>query len=363
MKWERTTEWNVGLDVSILDGRVSASANWFRQDTDDLLLNVNLPFGTGFQSATQNVGSLRNTGIEFTLSTSFAPTENFRWRQQLNLTRVQNEVTSLAGKSRIFGGGFSADSQFGQGQSGPAVIPGEPIGVFWGWETDGIFQTQEEADAYKPQPNALAGQTKFVDHNDDGKITTDDKHVIGNPNPDLTFGWSNTFSYASLSLDVFLQGQLGGDIWNATKQEIGGSSEGFISAGHNTFEERFKDAWSKNNRDAKWPRLAIPTGKTGSQIPFNSRGPLVDMWLEDGSYLRAESITLTWNIAQQFTLPWTAVQSASVFVGANNLFTITNYSGLDPDVNTEGQSNIRQGIDLGTVPLARSYRAGLRLGL
>lgn len=361
--WEETTEWNVGLDASILDGRVSASVDWFHQDTEDLLLNVDLPFEAGFQSATQNAGSLTNTGVEITLRTNLAPSENFRWRQQINLTRVINEVTSLGPNDRIFGGQISADSQFGQGQAGPAVIPGEPIGVFWGWETDGIFQTQEEADAYEPQPNALAGQTKFVDHNGDGQITTADKHVVGDPNPDLTFGWSNTFRYGSLSLDVFLQGQLGGDIWNATRQEIGGNSEGSISPGHNTFEERFKDAWSEDNRDAKWPRLAIPSGETGTQFPANSRGPLVDMWVEDGSYLRAESITLTWNIDDQFTIPWTSVRSASVYVGANNLFTITDYSGVDPDVNTEGQNNIRQGIDLGAVPLARSYRVGFRLGL
>ncbi len=359
--WEETTEWDVGLDVAFLDGQVSATVDWFHQDTQDLLLNVDLPLETGFGSAVQNVGGLQNTGVEVSLSTSFMPFEGFHWRQRFNWTRVRNEVTSLGPNEVIFGGTFNGDGGFGGGENGNAVIVGQPIGAFWGWETDGIFRTQEEADAWTVQPNAVAGERRFVDHNSDGQITQEDKHVIGDPNPDFTFGWSNTFRYESVSLDVFLQGSVGNDIYNTTFQELGGGMASGVGVSHNIFKERVEGAWTPDNRDAKWPRLATAPGE--GTVISTPKGPLVDAWLQDGSYLRAESITLTWNIADQFTLPWTAVRNASLFLGIKNAFTITGYDGVDPDVNTEGQDNIRQGIDLSALPLSRTYQVGFRLGL
>jgi TonB-linked SusC/RagA family outer membrane protein len=356
LTWEETTEWNVALDASFLEGRISTSLDWFRQDTQELLLNVDLPPATGFGSATQNVGSLENTGVEFSLSTDFLLAEDVQWRQRFNISHVQNEVTDLGPNEIIFGGTFNGDGGYGGGENGNAVIPGEPLGVFWGWETDGIFRDQEEADAHSPQPNAVAGERRFVDHNGDGDITQEDKHVIGDPNPDFTFGWSNTFRYESLTLDVFFQGQVGNDIYNTTFQEIDAAS-----TGHNTLVERYEDAWTPDNRDAKWPRIATPPGQ-GSVIS-TPKGPLLDVYLQDGSYLRAESISLTWNLADQFTLPWSTVRNMSLFAGVQNAFTITDYGGVDPDVNTEGQDNIRQGVDLGALPLSRNYQFGVRLGL
>ena len=362
LSWEETTEWNVGLDASFLGGRVSTTIEGFFQDTQDLLLNVDLPPATGFGSATQNVGSLENMGIEASLNTNFL-FGDFQWRQQINVSHVQNEVTDLGPNNIIFGGTINGDGGFGGGENGNAVIPGEPLGAFWGFKTDGLLQSEEEVQNHTTtvdgeevlvQPNAVPGDRRWVDHNGDGDITQADKHVIGDPNPDLTFGWSNTFRYQSVSLDVFLQGQVGNDIYNVTKQEIGGAS-----TGHNTFQERYEDAWTPDNRDAEWPRVATPPGQ-GTEVS-TPKGPLLDVWLEDGSYLRAESITLTWNLADQFTIP--SVRNASLFLGVQNAFTITGYSGVDPDVNTEGQDNISQGVDLGALPLSRNYQFGIRLGL
>jgi TonB-linked SusC/RagA family outer membrane protein len=363
LTWEETTEWNVGLDASFLGGRISTTIEGFHQNTQELLLAVDLPPATGFNSATQNVGSLENMGIEASLNTSFL-FGDLQWRQRINVAHVQNEVTDLGPNSIIFGGTINGDGGFGGGENGNAVIPGQPLGVFWGYDTDGLLRSEEEVQNHTGtnadgetvllQPNAVPGDRRWIDHNGDGEITQADKHVIGDPNPDLSFGWSNTFRYQSVSLDVFLQGQLGGDIYNVTRQEISGAS-----TGHNTFRERYEDAWTPDNRDAKWPRIATPPGQ--GTIVSTPKGPLLDVYLEDGSYLRAESITLTWNVADQFTIP--TVRNASLFVGVQNAFTITGYSGVDPDINTEGQDNIRQGVDLGALPLSRNYQFGIRLGL
>ena len=357
LTWEETTEWNVGLDASFLDGRISTSLEGFLQETEDLLLNVDLPPASGFGSAVQNVGSLENKGVEFSLNTDFLLFEGFQWRQRFNVSHVQNEVTDLGPNEIIFGGTFFGGGGFGGGESGSAVIPGEPLGVFWGFETDGIFRTQEEADAHTPQPNALAGELRHVDHNGDGDITQADKHVIGDPNPDFTFGWSNTFRYGTFSLEFFLQGQVGGDIYNATFQEL--ANRAGQTRMSNTFRERFEDRWTPENRDAEWPRLVTPPGQ--GTVISTPKGPLKQIFIEDGSYLRAESITLTWNLGDQFEL--LTVRNASVFVGVQNAFTITGYKGVDPDINVLGQDNIRRGIDLSAAPLSRNYRVGLRLGL
>jgi len=358
LSWEETTEWNVGLNASFLNGRVSTTLDYFFQDTEDLLLNVDLPPATGFNSAVQNVGSLENQGVEFSLNTDFMLFEGFQWSQQISLSHVENEVTDLGPNEIIFGGTFFGGGGFGGGENGSAVIPGEPLGVFWGFPTDGIFRSQEEADAWDPQPNALAGELRHIDTNGDGDITQADKQVIGDPNPDVTFGWSNTFRYKSVSLDIFMQGQIGGDIYNATAQEL--ANRAGQPRMNNTFVERWEDRWTPDNRDAEWPRLVDPPGQ--GTVISTPKGPLKTKFIEDATYLRAESITVTWDLSSQFTLP-ESVRQASVFFGVKNAFTITDYIGPDPDINTEGQDNIRQGIDLSAAPISRDFQFGVRLGL
>jgi TonB-linked SusC/RagA family outer membrane protein len=333
LKWETTKQFDAGLDFGFLNNRITGSLDYFVKNTFDLLLYLPIPLTSGFGTSLQNVGNTRNSGFEF-LITSKNLVNQFKWSTTLNGSTIKNKVTSLGPVDEILQGGMRFIDQF------TIIRPGDPINSYYGYKVAGIFQSAEEVTA-SAQQNAKPGDIKFVDINGDGSITPADRTILGNPFPDFSLGLSNNFSYKGLTLDVFLEGVLGNEMLNFTKID----SESPIEFRRNRMAYVL-DRWTDDNHTNKNPSFNSNSGR-----PVNSRV------VEDASYVRLRSVQLGYNFSR---IP-KFVRSLSIFASAQNLFTITNYTGYNPDVSSLGSSNLR--VDYYSYPLSKIYTIGINLGL
>ncbi len=336
LKWETTAQLDLGVDFGILRGRISGSFDYFDKETTDMLLNLPLPSSSGFSSILKNAGSMKNTGVELMLVSRNIDRSNLLWRTTLNVSAVQNEVISLGGLDRILTGSIQ--------EIGNTTIiePGSPLNSYYGYRIIGIFQDQAEIDGYV-QPTAQPGYPKFENVNGDGIISTADEVILGDPFPDFTFGMRNSVTYRDFVLDFFFQGQSGAELLNNNAIE----SMYPANFRRNRIEAQIKDRWTPSNPGAKWPSGANPSSYDG--------GKVTNLVVEDASYIRLKSLQLTYNIPVKIL----GIQSARVYILGQNLFTITDYSGFDPEANSFGQSNVR--VDYSSYPLARTWMLGLNV--
>ncbi len=336
LKWETTEQLNVGVDFGFLDGRISGTFDYFNKKTTDMLLELPLPTSSGYSSIMKNVGSMENKGVELMLNSRNIIKGNFTWKTTFNISAVKNEVTSLGSLESIVTGYIQA--------VGNTVIikPGLPLSSYYGYRIIGIFQDQDEIDGYV-QPTAQPGYPKFDNINDDGQISTDDQVVLGNPFPDFTFGIRNSFTYKNFDLDIFFQGQQGASLLNNNAIE----SMYPANFRRNRIAAQIEDRWTTDNPDAKWPS-GINTSAYGG-------GKVSNLVIEDASYIRLKSLQLNYTIPVKF---W-GLQSAKVYISGQNLLTITDYSGYDPEANAFGQGNAR--IDYNAYPLAKTWMLGLNV--
>ena len=339
LRWETTRQFDVGLDFAFFDGRVSGSADYFVKNTSDLLLFLPIPQTNGFNSVLKNVGSVRNSGFELALETFNVTGGDFEWTSAFNLSTIRNEVTDLAGLPFILQGGAGFVSNVS------ILREGDPVNAYFGYIVDGIFQLDDDI-ASSPQPEARPGELKFRDVDGDGQITTEDRTILGSPFPDFTFGLSNAFTYKRLSLNLFVQGVIGNELINLNLIE----SENPISFRRNRLSESYTDRWTPENPTNEHPSGIPPQTSYGSVN--NSRA------VEDASFVRLRNVEFRYDVPTRFA---SALRSASVYVSAQNLLTLTGYSGFDPEVSAFGSSNVR--IDYNAYPLARTFTAGVRLGL
>lgn len=353
LTWQITSQVNVGVDAGFFENRLSLTADYYVKNTDRLLLFVRPPANTGYSGALAfNIGQVRNEGWELSVGTNLN-LGAVRWTSNLNLSRNTNEVLDLGPQEEIFGGRLSADRK----DQGNRTAVGSPIGVFYGYQADGIFRNEAEVSQHTTtvdgqevviQPDAQPGDRRFVDINEDGDISNDDRTNIGDPYPEFIYGWSNNFYYGNFDLSIFLQGTQGNDILNVSREPLSGND-----ARSNILQDRFEGRWTADNQNAVWPR-------TGAFNPIGGgSGGFGDYIVEDGSYLRLRDITLG------YTLPAAAVsglRTARIYVSAQNLFTITNYSGVNPEASSQGQNATNFGVDIGGYPVARIYRVGVNLG-
>lgn len=354
LRWEKSNQVDIGFDAAFLDNRFTITVDLYNKTTEDLLMDVPLPIASGFGSALMNVGRIRNRGIEVSFGMDvLRGTTGPRWSTNFNIAANRNEVLDIGGTDELYGGGTST-------ADGLLVREGEPLGMFWGYRTDGVFATQAEVDAYvnaagEPiMPGVVPGQRRFVDTNGDGAITPDDRTFLGNPEPDFTFGWTNDISWGDFSLYSFIQGTYGNAVYNGNIRVFGGA------AGRNLYEPLWVNRWTPENPGSEWPAFFREPG-TGWSSPGGGRHE--DPLVEDGSYLRLRSVSLSYNVPAAFTERLVGMQNAQIFLNVENLFTWTDYRGPNPDVNWAGQNNINRGIDSGAYPLAKTYRLGIRFGL
>ena len=343
LRWEKTSQLDIGLDASFFGGKLNFTGDYYDKLTTDLLLNVTLPYTSGFGDITKNSGEVRNVGVELALSADIF-TGDFTWTTSANWSQNRNEVVSLGEGSEFFAG----EALVGQGGiNGSIVREGEPLGSFFGFKSGGIFQNEAQI-AESAQPDALPGDAIILDLDNSGEINNDDQTIIGNPNPDFIYGWTNSFTYKNFDLNFFITGVQGNDVVNlnnwesANPNQVRGNKAAILL-----------DGWSPQNPDSEIPRA----GGNGYGNLFADK-----RMVEDGSFVRLRNITLGYNLpAADLNIGW--LRQARVYFTAQNLFTITDYSGFNPEVNTQGNSSVSYGYDAGGYPLAKTFLVGLNIGL
>lgn len=356
LSWEETKTSNIGLDASFFKGKLSLTADYYVQETDDVLLDIAMPGSTGIDgSRTMNAGVITNKGFELLLNHKNTVGE-LTYNIGVNLSTVKNNVKAITvGSSKQEFGGYNPQ---GEGTITWAKV-GDPIGAFYAIKTAGLFQTDEEAQAYKTpdgkviQPKAKAGDIRFIDFNGDGQITDDDRQYAGSPFPDFSYGIRGSVAYKGFDLGVFFDGLQGNKIYNFTRARMESMNE-FTNFGTNVL-----NAWSPDNRNTDVPRFT-------QQDENNNRRRVSDRWLEDGSFFRLKTIELGYTFANELVSK-IHVRDLRVFASMDNVFIATKYKGYTPDLgqnddqNGGGSSTMSRGTDHGRFPSSRTLIFGLQL--
>jgi TonB-linked SusC/RagA family outer membrane protein len=341
LRWESTKQFNLGLDMSFLDSRVSVAADVYTANTEDLLLIVNMPWTSGFADQLRNVGSVKNKGAELSINTLNVQSGGFTWSSTLNLAANRNEVVAIDDRDFIEAGG----DRWGWAVGGNShlIKPGEPLGSIYGYNVMGLWQSGDVCDLVDPRPtlDCVPGELHLQDVNGDGRITPDDRTIIGRADPDFYGGFNNSFVYGPLSVEAFMTFSVGNDIVNA--------SNAFLMNASGQLNERAEvlDRWTPENTDTDIPRANS-----------NRRTLLYSTLVEDGTYLRLQSMTLGYQLPESLLR---GARSARLYVTGQNLFTLTDYSGFDPEVNSLNGSPSARGLDVGAYPRARIWNVGVSI--
>ena len=338
IKWEKNEQLNIGLDGSMFKNRLGFSVDVYQRRSKDLILGVAPAFVSGtYESIPFNTGTLQNRGIDLSLNTRVASSKSFSWNANAVVSAYKNEVISLGlaspinrGFTRINGGSLRTEQGF-------------PANYFYGFVTDGIFQSYQEIANHAtqtagndPTTSTAPGDIRFKDLNGDGIINDLDRTNIGNSNPTFTYGLNNTFTYKNFELTVFIQGSSGNKVLNFTRWY----TEGGVSNGN--YSNDVIGRWTAPGTSNKMPRLALNDPNGNNRVS--------DRFVEDASYLRVKNMRLAYNIPARWT-NYLKIKRTQLYASCQNLVTITNYSGFDPEVGN--------GVDYGFYPQARTFLAGI----
>lgn len=346
LKWAQSKQTNFGLDLGILKNTFTLTADYFIKNTDRMIFTKQLPGTSGLETQTINAGLIRDNGGELGINYNSNPGKAFTYSVGATLTKVNNKVIKLAPGSES----FPVDKNFRNELAPLFIKEGQPLYSYYVLKTQGIFQTQAEVDSYtnakgeKIQPKAKPGDFKFADLDHSGSIDGGDRYFAGSAYPDFSYGLSFNASYKNFDLNIFAQGVYGNKLFNAVKRTTYSAS----GPSYNKLTG-ILDAWSPENPSGKVPIIST-SDDNGN---FNAS----DFYIENGSYLRIRNVTLGYTLPKLFTnkLKTGAIR---VYGTANNLFTITNYSGFDPEI---GMDNY--GLDVGRYPQARAFLLGLSVNL
>ncbi|MDL2247337.1 TonB-dependent receptor [Bacteroides sp. OttesenSCG-928-J23] len=322
LRWETTTQTNVGIDFTAFNNRLTITADYYFKKTTDMLMNAAVPGGQGATSIKRNEGAMTNKGFEFAVSSKNIQ-GTFNWDTDFNISFNRNKLTKLELQKVYLDGRTSdfTDEQVVRNEVG------RPLGGFYGYISDGV--------------DPETGELMYRDLTGDGKISASDRTYIGDPNPDFTYGLTNTFSWKNLNLTIFIQGSYGNDIFNASRIETEGMYDG------------------KNQSTRVLNRWRIPGQITNvPKAGFDLKNSTY--FVEDGSYLRVKDVSISYNI-QLPILKKAGISRLQPYFTATNLLTWTKYKGMDPEVNQWGNSGSVQGIDWGTYPHSKSFVFGINV--
>ena len=359
LKWETTEQYNVGLDLGLLDNRLNMTLDLYYKNTKDLLQQISIPPSTGFSSMWINRGNIENRGVEFSVDAYPVDNADFTWNVNANISFNRNKIGSIglpaASHGNIFASAFEGEeiSNTSDYFKMPAniFIEGRPAGLFYGFRTNGIV-TQEAIDkglvpTYRGQ-QLQPGDIWYLDTDGSGNVDDMDKEVIGDPNPSFTYGFSTSFRWKSLSLSMMFDGVYGNQIANGNLlPETNTSPTG--NNLHNVRTEAYLGAWSESNQDARYPRLNRTAGQTKD---------FTDRILENGSYMRLSAVTLSY----QFNFKRTSVvKNLGLSFTVRNAFTWSSYSGWDPEVSSFTNNALKVGVDWSSYPSSRAYVCGITM--
>ncbi|MCL6103921.1 MAG: SusC/RagA family TonB-linked outer membrane protein [Bacteroidetes bacterium] len=341
LKWEKTGQFDIGLDLGLWDNRIRVTTDYYKKKTTDLLYNVAIPSVSGYKTMLKNIGSVENKGLEFSLETdNFI--KKFKWTTAFNIAFNKNKVLELGGESykeMPEGDGHLKTGSFRR------LVVGQPIGVFYGYRSDGIFQNEEETKAQTSSTSPIGvGMRRYKDLNGDNKVdANNDRAILGDANPDFFGGLTNTFSYKGIELNVFLQYCYGNEIFNYNAIELATPT-----GGQNAYANLI-NRWTPTN-----PSTIYPKANTNRSVLVS------DLWVEDGSYLKLKTLSLSYSFPN---LKVRNIQGIKIYVTGQNLLTWTNYSGYDPEVSYRGASTLLAGEDFGGYPQSKTFMLGVKIDM
>lgn len=381
LKWEASEQYNVGIDFAAISGRIDFTFDWYYKQTKDLLLQIVTPSYTGtstewgyINAPYSNIGKVRNTGIEFSFNSRNIVHENFEWSTNLTLSHNNNKVVKLNNPDQRIYGNVEWYTPFA---TATMITEGQPMGVFYGYKTAGLFQNKEDILNWPTQVDdgtgknkidktsgLWPGDVKFVDINGDGVVDSKDQTVIGDPNPDLTFGFTNTFIIKDFDINLVLTGSIGGDILNFTRYKT----------------ESLSSLWDNQSRDVlNRPSYGYYDGDPGNQsidniyvnggdgqtprfngLYSNANDRMSERFIEDGSYLRIQNLSVGYRLPRKI-ISKIGMESCRFYFNVQNLYTFTKYKGFDPEIGAFNQSALLQNVDMGRYPTPRTYTLGVAI--
>lgn len=338
IKWERTNQSDFGLDLGLWDNRISFTFDYYHKRTNDLLISRRIPASSGFNTVFGNFGEIENKGIELGLS-AVVMDKSLAWEVSGNFSRNRNTILKITGEvDEVIPSG---DGGVGAFANASLLKVGYPVGTFYGYVWDGIWQNDDDI-AGSHMPNAQPGDARYADVNGDGAFSAADRTIIGDPNPDYIFGLNNTFRYKGFDLSVFIQGNMGNDVFYNRRMVLES-----VTFGTNQWSA-VENHWTPENPSQEYVR-ASQSGRLLQSSNF----------IEDGSFVRLKNIQLGYNFDVS-TVNW--LSQLRLYTSLTNLVTWTDYSGYDPELNSTGVNNVTNfGIDRDPYPRAKSYLLGLQV--
>ncbi len=349
VKWETTEQTNIGFDAALLKREFKLSVDYYIKKSKDILIQLPVSYTNGDAAPPYvNGASMKNKGLDITLNYNQS-VRNWSWDITGNITTLSNEVTSL----------YKSKEQFISAGNGTILLrEGEPVSSFYGYKTDGIFQTQAEIDNYKNkdgaliQPNAKPGDIRFADINNDGVLDDKDRTIIGHGLPKFLYSLNGTLGYKQFDLNIFINGVSGNDIYN----EVDNIINSFDSRGFNSKLDFYNEHWHGEGTSNTTPRATYQDG--------NNNRRTSDRYVESGAYVRLKNVVLGYKFSQKI-LQRAGISTARLYVSAQNLITITEYKGMDPELytndNLANYGDLAIGIDMGTYPPAKTFTFGVQI--
>jgi TonB-linked SusC/RagA family outer membrane protein len=366
LKWETDIQTDIGIDGALMKGDITFTVDWFKRDSKNFLMTIAAPAQSGFNVFTKNVGRMLNKGFEFAVNYNHNKSGDFKWNAGLTLSVIKNKLTGLysGAKSIVNFGGLAPQGQ-GWGLFSNTFI-GQPVGEFYGYKVLGVFQSQAQIDAlnaaakaknpannYYQKPNNRPGDRYFEDVTGDGIVNGDDLTSLGSPVPKFYGGLNWDGSYKRWDFNLYFYGVFGNKIVNYMESAMNSfQNRGFVGV-QNVSYEYFVNHWTPDNHSNEFSRAMYNDDEIGSNVP-SSR------WIESGSFVKLKNLMVGYTFPESITRKLTA-SKVRVYFSTQNLFTITKYSGLDPEIGVQGNNVTQNGVDNGTYPSSRFFTLGFNL--
>jgi len=361
LKWETDEQTDIGLDAAFLKGDLTLTADWFNRNSKDFLVTLAAPAQTGYQYITRNIGSMNNRGLELALNYRGNKGKEFQYGIGVTFASIRNKLTSItSGTSYVTNFGGVKINGNGWDEFSRSYV-GKPIGEFYGYQSLGIFQSQAQVNALNAkapggtywQAATRQGDRYFADVNGDHVVTADDRVALGNPQPKFFGGITFDGTYKAWDFNLYFYGVYGNKIMNYVESDLESFQKRGSEGVENVSQDYFKNHWTLAHPSNKYARPLAVDDATLNSVPSSA-------WVEDGSFLKLKNLTVGYtlpvSLAKKFSL-----SRLRVYVSTQNLFTITHYSGLDPEIGIQGGNATQNGVDGGTYPSSRFYTFGLNV--
>ncbi len=365
LKWETDKQTDIGIDAAFLQGALTFTADWFNRDSKDFLLRLASPAQTGYNFITRNVGSMNNKGFELALNYNGKGNRDFHYSVGVTFTTIQNKLTSITSGTDFvtnFGGlGLNGFQDWGDFTRS---YVGRPVGEFFGLKSLGIYQTKQQIDAlnakapggiYRPGTVALPGDRYFADITGDGLVNADDRTHLGSPQPKFFGGLNLDATYKAWDINLYFYGSYGNKILNYVESNLESLARRGGVGSENVSKEYYLNHWTPTNASNRFAR-AVGTGGDNSSL----NNVPSDVWIENGSFLKLKNVSIGYTLPTSLLNKY-GITKTRFYVSSQNLFTITKYKGLDPEIGIQGGNATQNGVDNGTYPSSRYFTFGLNV--